>query len=102
MVIVHNAFSFDVPVFLDALDHADLTSCLVDVVHGFGDSLPALKRALPEEDSSHSLPYLHQTIVKSGYNAHDASADVLALDAVLKEAAVSIDDHTASYSSAVD
>ena len=28
--------------------------------------------------------------------------DVLALEAVLKKAAVSIDDHTASYSSAVD
>ena len=69
--------SFDVPVFLNALDRADLTSCPVDVVH-------------------------HQTIVKSVYNAHDASVDVLALEAVLKKAAVSIDDHTASYSSAVD
>ena len=101
VLVAHNAFSFDVPVFLNALDRADLTPCLVDVVHGFGDSLPALKRALHEE-SSHSLPHLHQTIVKSAYNAHDASADVLALKVVLKEAAVSIDDHTASYSSAVD
>ena len=73
----------------------------MDVVHGSGDSLPALKHALPEE-SSHSLPHLHKTIIKSGYHAHDASADVLALEAVFKEAAVSIDDPTASFSSAVD
>lgn len=87
LLVAHNGLKFDMPVLLNVLDHAALTSEVRDIIHGFVDSLPTLKTALSNMYShSHSLPHLHQVLFQASYEAHDALADVQALEAVVGKA----------------
>ena len=83
VLVAHNCHTFDMRVLSNALVcegvQADFEAC----VHGFGDSLPALKCAL-HSLSSYKLADIHMSVCKHNFPPHDASHDVSALVDVLR------------------
>ena len=83
VVVAHNCHTFDMRVLSNALMREGLQADFEACVHGFGDSLPALKCALPSR-SSYKLADIHMSVCKHNFPAHDASHDVTALVDVLR------------------
>ena len=83
VLVAHNCHGFDMRVLSNALMREGLQADFGACVHGFGDSLPALKCALPSR-SSYTLAGIHMSVCKHDFPGHDASHDVTALVDVLR------------------
>ena len=79
LLAVHNCFSFDMRVMINQFQLCEQLDELKLVVAGFADTLPALRKALPQR-KSYSQPSLFADILGGEYDAHGAVADVLALE----------------------
>ena len=84
VLLAHNCFSFDARVLLH---HA--SPGLRDIVMGFVDSLPALRKGLPDR-ASYSVSSLQVDYASNiEFSAHDAVSDVTALATVINSAGIS-------------
>ena len=83
VLVAHNCHTFDMRVLSNALMREGLQADFEARVHGFGDSLPALKCALPSL-SSCKLADIQMSVCMHTFPAHDASHDVTALVDVLR------------------
>ena len=83
VLVAHNCHTFDMRVLSNPLMREGLQADFEARVHGFGDSLPALKCALPSL-SSCKLADIQMSVCMHTFPAHDASHDVTALVDVLR------------------
>ncbi len=84
VLVAHNCHAFDMRVLVNAARRENLLDLLREHVNGFGDSLPALKTALPNLQS-YSLPKVHVSLFNDNFPAHDAAGDVAALGKVMEK-----------------
>ncbi len=77
VLIGHNIKLFDCPVLHNKLD-GDLWSRFKPKVIGYVDTLPVFKETFPGQPS-YSESELVKSLLKHGYDAHNAMADVIAL-----------------------
>ena len=82
ILVAHNCFSFDMKVLMNALERVGVMADFLDAVHGFSDSLAAVKHTWPGE-TSYKLGDLFTSKCGGEFKAHDASEDVVALAAIL-------------------
>ena len=85
LLIGHNIKVFDCPVLINAARACDLLERLKMVVAGCVDTLP-LFRATFNDLSSHKQCKLYEHLFDSTYDAHDALADVKALQKIVGKA----------------
>ncbi|XP_061185226.1 uncharacterized protein LOC133193285, partial [Saccostrea echinata] len=83
ILIAHNGKNFDFPVFITALASVDRVSELCDVVIGFVDGLPLLKKIFPVQ-SSYKQENLVRNLLAATYDAHNALEDVRSLGWLMK------------------
>ena len=103
LLVAHNCFSFDMRVMINQFQLCEKLDELKLVVAGFADTLPALRKALPKR-KSYSQPSLFADILGGEYDAHDAVADVLALEKLVAKTLniPRLFESSASFQSAVD
>lgn len=83
ILIAHNGENFDFPVFMTALASVNRASEFCDIVIGFVDSLPLLKKIFPGQ-SSYKQENLVSNLLAATYGAHNALEDVRSLGWLIK------------------
>ncbi|XP_062595114.1 protein PML-like [Saccostrea cucullata] len=96
ILITHSGKNSDFPVFMTALASVDHVSELCDVVIGFVDSLPLLKKIFPGE-SSYKQENLVRSLLAATYDAHNALEDVRSLCWLMKHEKIT-DKYLADFS----
>ena len=101
VLVAHNCLSFDMRVLVNAAIREGLLADLEEWVDGFCDSLPLMKSALPSM-TTYKLSSLYEDQFNDTFTAHDAMADVVALDRLLVHCKCDVQSSAITMSSAVD
>jgi DNA polymerase III epsilon subunit-like protein len=105
LLVAHNCVNFDMVHLLRYIDTCNLNANLSASVVGLSDSLPMFKTLYPERPKgTFSQPVLYADIVHGEYDAHNAIADVKALQQLLSKSvatAASVVAHSCTLGSAV-
>lgn len=92
ILVAHNCYSFDSRRLLSIAKRCELENALKEVVIGFIDTLPLFRKIYPNLENYKQVTIVAE-ILKESYTAHDALADVQALQKIVSSAK-SINSHT--------
>ncbi|XP_045614886.1 uncharacterized protein eEF1gamma isoform X1 [Procambarus clarkii] len=104
-LVAHNCYRFDARKLLNIFKKFRLENTLAELVVGFVDTLPLFRKMYPSLEN-HKQETLVRVLLKESYDAHNALADVQALQklvAKLKESLqVNLNDFSFTYQSFVE
>uniref|UniRef100_A0A6V7KJA8 Exonuclease domain-containing protein n=1 Tax=Bracon brevicornis TaxID=1563983 RepID=A0A6V7KJA8_9HYME len=93
ILVAHNCFNFDGPLIVGLIDRIGELENFNNIVAGFSDSLPLLRKALPDrrkKGQGYRLMVLAQEYLGSCANAHNAVADTTMIENIVKLPSVDI------------